>query len=226
MKLRIGLLGLADSPVTGTLIAELHAAGVRPDVIFLSKPTFRQNIARVARKLRAAGVGPTLSRVSSALSRRANLAAGREPKIEVMPATQTHIVGSFNDPTTRDLIRSKNIDVLLSATDEILRRATFSIPRFGTLNAHPGWAPKYRGLGSVARMIRDGLKPAVSVHLIDEGIDTGPIFYREKFEIEDDIDTSVQRAQAAGFARVINQIEAGDLMPIDTFTEPSNLSRR
>ena len=43
------------------------------------------------------------------------------------------------------------------------------------MNAHPGENPTYRGLGSSERMLIDGYFMCIP-HLIDEGIDTGPIY--------------------------------------------------
>ncbi len=50
-----------------------------------------------------------------------------------------------------------------------------AVPRLGTLNAHMGVLPRYRGMNVTewARFV--GGPVGCTVHLIDQGIDTGPI---------------------------------------------------
>ncbi|MEQ8402150.1 MAG: formyltransferase family protein [Silicimonas sp.] len=231
--MRIGLFGLADSPTTARLISALAKEGVIVDVVFLSKLPLRKNLARVRRKLRSAGPIPTVNRIVFALVRRFSLmASGTDGS--ALQVTQTSssaefgraiLVGSYNNEEVRRQIRAEDLDLALAATDEILRRPTFSIPRLGTLNAHPGWAPLYRGLGSIEKMVADGRTPAVSVHYIDEGIDTGPILLRENIHAESLSDQAVSSAQARALAKVIKNITNDKSRTIDTFLEPSNLNR-
>ncbi len=49
------------------------------------------------------------------------------------------------------------------------------MPTLGTLNAHPGLLPRYRGVDVVAWAVLNGDPVGVSVHLVDAGIDTGRI---------------------------------------------------
>lgn len=43
------------------------------------------------------------------------------------------------------------------------------------LNLHPSILPAYPGLNSIARAFADGVDSGCTVHLVDEGMDTGPI---------------------------------------------------
>jgi folate-dependent phosphoribosylglycinamide formyltransferase PurN len=227
-RLRIGLLGMADNAATREFIAFLGEAGVALDVVFLSSPGWRADLRRALRKLKNAGLSATAGRALYALRRRLE---GRRREAGASVAVPGHVrvhrVGSYNDERTREILRSENLDLALCATDEILKRATFRIPRIGALNAHPGWLPQYRGLGSEIRMLRDGLMPAVSVHFVDEGIDTGPVLLRRVLDRFDpaEIESGMRRAQARAFAEVIRNIEAGHVEPIDTFLEPSRIER-
>jgi folate-dependent phosphoribosylglycinamide formyltransferase PurN len=45
----------------------------------------------------------------------------------------------------------------------------------GTLNPHMGLLPRYRGMNVAEWSRLEGSAAGVSVHLVDEGIDTGPI---------------------------------------------------
>jgi methionyl-tRNA formyltransferase len=61
----------------------------------------------------------------------------------------------------------------------ILPPAVFQLPRLGTINIHPGWLPRYRGAAPDLWAIRNGDREVgVTVHRVDEGVDTGPILAR------------------------------------------------
>ena len=54
--------------------------------------------------------------------------------------------------------------------------SVLSIPRLGCLNVHPSLLPLYRGPTPVpAAILRGDTKTGVSIMLLDEGMDTGPI---------------------------------------------------
>lgn len=53
------------------------------------------------------------------------------------------------------------------------------------VNMHWGWSPNYRGEGIVSALARGGSRDlGVTVHLIDSGIDSGSILYRERVLID------------------------------------------
>lgn len=61
----------------------------------------------------------------------------------------------------------------------ILPPEVFQLPRLGTINIHPGWLPRYRGAAPDMWAIRNGDdEVGVTVHRVDEGMDTGPILAR------------------------------------------------
>jgi len=61
----------------------------------------------------------------------------------------------------------------------ILKTDIIESPLAGWLNGHPGLLPEYRGLNPVQWAIRNMDRVGATVHLIDEGIDTGPILIRK-----------------------------------------------
>jgi len=90
-----------------------------------------------------------------------------------------HEVDSFNSETCIDLIRNIGHDILAIASAPILKSAVFKSARIGCLNAHPGWLPRYRGIGANAFALAQGHLPGVTLHWVDAGIDTGRIIVRE-----------------------------------------------
>lgn len=231
MTLRVGFLGMADNLSAPVIISEFARLGRPLDVVFLEHPGVRAQWRRVVRKLRAAGPRATLRRLALAARCRLQLAAITSGDIHPIPWPATvHRVGDANAEDTRRQIRSEQLDLLLVVTDSMLGRETFAIPRLGTLNAHPGWLPRYRGLGAIVCMLRDGVAPAISVHLVDEGVDTGPVLIREPVDPEIALegtaaDLVCYREQARMFAKAITLFEIGQAVPIDTFLEPSAMAR-
>lgn len=54
------------------------------------------------------------------------------------------------------------------------------------LNIHPSLLPEFPGTNSIERAYQMQVPfSGVSVHLVDEGMDTGPILYQEKVNLED-----------------------------------------
>ena len=59
------------------------------------------------------------------------------------------------------------------------------------LNTHPALLPSFPGMHGVRDALAHGVKvTGVSVFLVDEGIDTGPIVLQEAIEVRDDDDAS------------------------------------
>jgi methionyl-tRNA formyltransferase len=100
-------------------------------------------------------------------------------------ATEVICAPATNSPETIDALRRLNCDLLLLGQCGILRDDVLAIPRIGTLNAHPGILPYYRGLDSSkwAVLQNDWDKIGVTAHWVDEGVDTGPIVAKRTYRI-------------------------------------------
>jgi methionyl-tRNA formyltransferase len=80
-----------------------------------------------------------------------------------------------------------NADVFVVVVyGKIIPKAVLDLPKFGCINVHPSLLPKYRGPSPFQEAIRMGEKETgVSIMLLDEGMDTGPILAVHEFPIED-----------------------------------------
>ena len=86
--------------------------------------------------------------------------------------------------------------VVLAGFMELLTPAF--IRRFAgrIVNVHPALLPAFPGLGAIEQALEHGVKVAgVTVHFVDEGVDSGPIVLQESFELpyHRDIDAIEQR---------------------------------
>jgi methionyl-tRNA formyltransferase len=82
-----------------------------------------------------------------------------------------------------------NIDLLITiGYGIILPKQVFELPRHGSLNLHFSLLPRWRGAAPVQRAIEAGdLVSGVTVFLLDEGMDTGPIYTQHRFALDTDI---------------------------------------
>lgn len=74
--------------------------------------------------------------------------------------------------------------VVLAGFMELLTPAF--IRRFAgdIVNVHPALLPAFPGLGAIEQALDHGVKVAgVTVHFVDEGVDSGPIVLQESFEL-------------------------------------------
>lgn len=83
----------------------------------------------------------------------------------------------------------------------ILPKEIINIPKFGCINAHMGLLPEYRGVNGVRwALLNNEAKTGVTIHFMDEGVDTGDIISKVEFPIkaEDDILSLMQKSRSAG----------------------------
>ena len=73
---------------------------------------------------------------------------------------------------------------IVAAYGLILPKAVLDAPRLGCLNAHASLLPRWRGPAPIARAIEAGdRETGVTIILMDEGIDTGPIVLAERVPV-------------------------------------------
>ena len=77
--------------------------------------------------------------------------------------------------------------VVVAAYGRLLPPAVLGLPRYGCLNLHPSLLPRHRGPSPVATAILEGdMTTGVSLMLLDEGMDTGPIIAQRKCALTGD----------------------------------------
>jgi hypothetical protein len=98
-------------------------------------------------------------------------------------------------------IEDLKCDFAISMTNDYIPMSVRNCFTKGVWNAHPGANPEYRGFNAAERMLNDGFIPQVTVHLIDEGIDSGPILFAKSLEVNslnsrEQINQSIRKIQA------------------------------
>ena len=95
---------------------------------------------------------------------------------------------NINDQNFLNKIKSLNLDLIVCVNfDQILKKDIINLPTIGCINTHASLLPKYRGRAPLNwAMINGEEYSGVTVHFIDEGIDTGDIILQEKIKIYED----------------------------------------
>jgi methionyl-tRNA formyltransferase len=110
----------------------------------------------------------------------------------------------------------ENADLVIAiAYGRILTEDVLSIPKFGFVNLHFSLLPSYRGAAPVQRAIQNGeTTSGITIFKIDANLDTGPIYFQEKYEISPNATTldvlkDLSEIGAKAFPRVLADIEKG-----------------
>jgi methionyl-tRNA formyltransferase len=102
----------------------------------------------------------------------------------------------------------------------LLRKEALDLPRIGWVNLHFSVLPAWRGAAPVQRAILAGDDmTGASTFLLDEGLDTGPVFgvVTEPIHPRDTAGELLERLAVSGaelLRRTIDGIEAGELGPV------------
>jgi methionyl-tRNA formyltransferase len=99
--------------------------------------------------------------------------------------------------------------IVVAAYGQILRLPVLSIPPAGVLNVHPSLLPKYRGASPIVGALLAGEDQAgVTIMLMDEGMDTGPIIAQRVVDIapEDTAGTLRERLSEVGAELLVETV--------------------
>ena len=106
-------------------------------------------------------------------------------------ATKHNIpVYNIRTPNNKEFLKTlKELkpDVIINQSQSIIKRELLSVPKYGVINRHNALLPKNRGrLTPFWVLFKKETETGVSIHFVDEGIDSGDIIVQEKFKVEKD----------------------------------------
>lgn len=129
-------------------------------------------------------------------------------------------VGALSDPPTLALLADLQPDLIVVACfPAILPSAVLQLPHYGCLNLHPSLLPAYRGPVPLFWMARAGERQAgVTLHFMNEGIDSGDIVAQTAFDWPDGISGAELDQRCAGeggrlLVEAIRQLEETGYLP-------------
>lgn len=142
-----------------------------------------------------------------------------------LPRDRIFDASALEKADQREQIRELDPDIGLSCfLGYILEPETLDLFPGGVLNLHPAYLPYNRGAYPNVWSIVDGTPAGATLHLLDEGIDTGPILARREVEVRpDDTGKSLYRrleqACISLFEDAWPKWRAGELEPVEQAEE-------
>jgi methionyl-tRNA formyltransferase len=129
-------------------------------------------------------------------SRSTSTPVADEARVRTLPLIEVDGMRSGEGPLA--LRRVEPDALVVVAYGEILSPEVLDIPRLGSVNVHFSLLPRWRGAAPVQRAILEGdERTGVTVMLMDEGMDTGPILATVGVPIEADEDAGTLGARLA-----------------------------
>jgi peptidoglycan/xylan/chitin deacetylase (PgdA/CDA1 family) len=124
-------------------------------------------------------------------------------------------VDNLNGAQAAKVLAGIDADLGVVLGTRVLKRGTFALPKLGSINLHKGAVPEYRGLPPGFWEMYHGEKYAgITVHFLDDTLDTGDIVERSQVEILplDTPDSLLAKLHAEGartVARAVSAIHSG-----------------
>jgi phosphoribosylglycinamide formyltransferase 1 len=120
------------------------------------------------------------------------------------------------DRAIGDWLEQREVDlVVLAGYMQLLSPAFVQRFRNRIINVHPALLPAFPGLEAVQQALDHGSKiTGVTVHFVDEGVDSGPIIFQRPVPVPpsrdwDELEEEIHRAEHALLPEAIRLIAAG-----------------
>lgn len=115
-------------------------------------------------------------------------------------------VNDINSADNEAIIKSLKPELIVVCHfEKVLKKNIINIPLLGCINLHPSLLPHYRGLSPQHWPIINGDdETGITVHFINEGIDTGNIILQQKIKIESDMHVaSLQQKMLVTYKHIV-----------------------
>ncbi len=130
-------------------------------------------------------------------------------------------LNDFKHADFLDSIINLELDLIVVCHfQKLLPNELISIPQKGSINLHPSLLPLYRGMSPQHWPIINGeIETGITVHFIDEGIDTGDIIIQKKLPIRNDVyvfelQNEMKKVYATIVRDAVDQIQKNELKVI------------
>jgi len=130
-----------------------------------------------------------------------------------------------------EIISQENVDFIVLAGFMRILGSNF-IKNFSSriINIHPSLLPKYPGLNTHKKVLENKDKEhGVTVHLVDEGLDSGPIIGFIKIKVEDkekenDLIKKIHKVEHFIFPKILSELQEGKISIFENKIRIDNVS--
>jgi folate-dependent phosphoribosylglycinamide formyltransferase PurN len=121
-----------------------------------------------------------------------------------------------------DAVRAARTDLLVLLGMDVVPSHVLDVPRLGTINAHNGALPAYRGMDAVAWAVLAGDPVVCSVHVVTPDVDAGDVLAEmtvpygacdQAPDLPDDLRRRVKRAQIALLTQTCRKTASMSALP-------------
>jgi methionyl-tRNA formyltransferase len=128
-----------------------------------------------------------------------------------------------------NLRRQEVVDAIAAHEPDVIAVSCFTLrvppvlltlPRFGCVNVHPSLLPRYRGIDPVFWTLRRGERETgVTIHLMDEAYDSGPILLQERVAVPEgvrlpDLERRLSDLGGRLLVGAIDGLVRGEIVPV------------
>lgn len=121
---------------------------------------------------------------------------------------------------------------VVAAYAKIIPKEILDIPRLGTIGVHPSLLPKYRGASPIqSAILNGGEETGVTLYLMDEKMDHGPVLETRKWKIESRMDYTgllKELAELGGemLIETLPRFLAGEIEPMPQNHEEATFTKK
>lgn len=144
------------------------------------------------------------------------LGVSKDPSIAAYAESKgipTLSITTPNSKKFRTHLETLDIDVIINQSQNIVKKELLSIPKIGVLNRHNALLPKNRGRLTPFWVALNGEKETgVSIHFVEEGIDSGDIVVQKKYKVNnrDNFNSIVKRNYTIAAKAMIEALDILD----------------
>jgi hypothetical protein len=218
-RLKTVMLTTVGSQKVPQMLSAWRERDIGDLTVVVEHPAAEPAAVRLRRRLRNEGLSWIATRLSAANDSAVEPAAPDAPRVDVPTYCRSRGIafletGPLGSADAVAAIKALGPDLGIHAGAGLLRRPLIDAFRLGVLNAHMGLLPAYRGMNVAEWAALEGAPVGCTVHLIDSGIDTGPILARQAIDFAGcssvaDLRDAVDRAQLALLGDIVGSIVSG-----------------
>lgn len=112
---------------------------------------------------------------------------GQDPSISAYAESLGIPVWNIKTPNSKKFqeeLKALNPDIIINQSQSIIKKDLLDVPKIGVINRHNALLPKNRGrLTPFWVLYKQEKETGVSIHFVEEGIDSGDIIVQKKFSV-------------------------------------------
>ena len=223
-RMKIGLLTINQSQYGKDILEEFNRRKIPIDCIFIVQDTTQRKLKlfqRVVQKLDwPNAIILTLFRLIQGFAHSTGTFCYENF------FTNTFYFDSVHSKELIQTVQDQAVDLLILGESGIVKEELINSVRIGTINAHPGILPYYRGLDPSLWAIFNGDNDKIgsTLHWVDAGIDTGRIIAKKKYDFQggENIFNIEPRIMKDCVSLISNFVEKGSTDSPQNYAEQDN----